>query len=74
MLLCPESVDGSFGPWAGPDCRGGLDFTFLFELIFFSLLPAAVFIGTAIWQCWKLQRNPKLVHQGKLRFIKLVCN
>ncbi|KAF9876316.1 ABC transporter [Colletotrichum karsti] len=28
---CPAGVDDSFGPWAGATCRGGFDFTLLFE-------------------------------------------
>ncbi|RYP83764.1 hypothetical protein DL769_001296 [Monosporascus sp. CRB-8-3] len=28
---CPAGIDDSFGPWAGHECRGGFDFTLLFE-------------------------------------------
>ncbi|KAI8293031.1 ABC transporter atnG [Colletotrichum sp. SAR11_240] len=28
---CPAGVDDSLGPWAGDECRGGFDFTLLFE-------------------------------------------
>ncbi|KAI8283986.1 ABC transporter atnG [Colletotrichum sp. SAR 10_98] len=28
---CPAGVDDSLGPWSGDECRGGFDFTLLFE-------------------------------------------
>lgn len=30
-VTCPPGIDGSFGPWAGDQCRGGFDFTLVFE-------------------------------------------
>ena len=71
-MSCP--LDTSFGPWAGIDCRGGLDFTFLFELIFFSMIPAAAFIIAVLWdnQFPSQQQIPELRKLGYLRVCKLV--
>lgn len=30
-LSCLDGIDDTFGPWAGPGCRGGFDFTLFFE-------------------------------------------
>ncbi|KAF2731990.1 ABC multidrug transporter-like protein [Polyplosphaeria fusca] len=38
------SVDNSFGPYAGEHCRGGFDFTFLFEDAFLSITPLALLL------------------------------
>ncbi|KAL0941776.1 ABC multidrug transporter [Colletotrichum truncatum] len=31
QAACSSGIDESFGPWAGETCRGGFDFTLLFE-------------------------------------------
>jgi hypothetical protein len=72
MMACSKSIDASFGPWAGPYCRGGLDFTFLFELIFFSLLPAIIFILGVTWRCRALHHEPRIARSGVLLVLKLV--
>jgi hypothetical protein len=38
---CP--ADDKFGPVVASDCRGGFDFTLLFEQTVLSILPAAIF-------------------------------
>ncbi|PYI08532.1 P-loop containing nucleoside triphosphate hydrolase protein [Aspergillus sclerotiicarbonarius CBS 121057] len=48
--------DNSFGPYAGPGCRGGFDFTLQFEEIVMTLVPIAIFLAVAsirIWVLWK---------------------
>ncbi|CAF3522690.1 unnamed protein product [Fusarium graminearum] len=71
-MACSKSIDASFGPWAGPNCRGGLDFTFFFELIFFSLLPAIIFILSVAWRCRLLHHEPRIARFGVLLVLKLV--
>ncbi|KAI1277349.1 ABC transporter [Xylaria sp. FL0933] len=44
---CPSDADSSFGPAINSGCRGGFDFTLLFEESVLSLLPAALFILVA---------------------------
>lgn len=72
MMACSKLIDASFGPWAGPHCRGGLDFTFFFELIFFSLLPAIIFILSVAWGCRSLHHEPRIARFGVLLVLKLV--
>ena len=41
---CPPTVDDSFGPWAGPNCRRGFDFTLLFEEAVLSIPISVLFL------------------------------
>ena len=65
-------VDDTFGPWAGPDCRGGFDFTLLFIEIFLSILPLALILSIApfriVFLWWK---QTKIVRSSFL-YTKLV--
>jgi ATP-binding cassette, subfamily C (CFTR/MRP), member 1 len=63
--------DDSFGP-AIHGCRDDFDFTIKFERIFFSLVPALVFIVIALTRIVFLVRLPKIVGGLILRGIKLV--
>lgn len=65
-------VDNTFGPWAGPDCRGGFDFTLLFEESILSILPLAVILSCAFFRIPFLWRRANKVRPSKLLFIKLV--
>jgi ATP-binding cassette subfamily C (CFTR/MRP) protein 1 len=66
------SVDYLFGPWAGPDCRGGFDFTLLFEEVFFSTVPVVLFLVAASFRINYLRsRQAKLLRSGLL-YTKLV--
>ncbi|KAK7941487.1 ABC transporter FUM19 [Apiospora aurea] len=71
-MACPDADKHVFGPWAGPLCRGGLDFTFPFELVFFTLLPTAAFVSVALCRAWPNGRSePILCTPGRLRPFKL---
>lgn len=63
--------DESFGP-AVRGCRGDFDFTIKFERIFFSLIPAPVFIAFALARIVHLTRKPVIVSGRLLRVAKLV--
>jgi ATP-binding cassette subfamily C (CFTR/MRP) protein 1 len=67
-------VDDTFGPWAGPDCRSGFDFTLLFEEVFLSILPLALIISIAPFRIFYLWRRQIKVRKSKLLFTKLVCS
>jgi ATP-binding cassette subfamily C (CFTR/MRP) protein 1 len=69
-----SSVDHSFGPWAGPDCRGGFDFTLLFEEVFFSTVPLVLYLVAVSFRIFYLwNRQAKLLRSGLL-YTKLVSN
>jgi ATP-binding cassette subfamily C (CFTR/MRP) protein 1 len=63
--------DGSLGP-AVDGCRGNFDFTLKFEKIFFSLIPASIFIVFALLRIVLLIRQPQIVGGYLLRGAKLV--
>lgn len=53
-----SGADRSFGPAVPSSCRGGFDFTLLFEQIFLSSLPAAALLLAASARLWQLRRAP----------------
>jgi ATP-binding cassette subfamily C (CFTR/MRP) protein 1 len=64
--------DESLGP-SVHECRDGFDFTLTFEKVFFSLIPASIFIATALTRITFLVRRPQIVGSGAtLRGLKLV--
>ncbi|KAH8805144.1 ABC multidrug transporter [Xylogone sp. PMI_703] len=75
LLLSPvdQYCLHTFGPHAG-DCRGGLDFTLLFEDTILSLLPLLVFIAAASIRLMYLsKRSIKLIPNHFISF-KLAIN
>lgn len=71
---CP---DDSFGPWAGPTCRGGFDFTLYFEEAILSIPVDAIFLVAAVWIARRHFRQDVKLEHSKLNRIrtlfKLVC-
>jgi ATP-binding cassette subfamily C (CFTR/MRP) protein 1 len=65
-------VDLTFGPYAGPYCRGGFDFTLLFEEIILSILPVAIVLGWAPFRIAYLWKRQIKVSRSKLLYAKLV--
>jgi ATP-binding cassette subfamily C (CFTR/MRP) protein 1 len=65
-------VDDTFGPWAGPDCRSGFDFTLLFEEFIFSILPTACLLSIAPFRIFYLCRKQNKLRRSRLLFTKLV--
>lgn len=64
-----RSADLSFGPAVPSGCRGGFDFTFLFEDVFFSLLPAiALLLASSV-----RLRGFRGVGVGAEKFLGLGC-
>ncbi len=70
-MSCAAS-DNAWGPWAGPSCRGGLDFTLTFEEAILSILPTALLIIAATLQVVFLFGRPRLVGNGNLLWLKQV--
>ncbi|GAB1316363.1 hypothetical protein MFIFM68171_06573 [Madurella fahalii] len=65
-------TDQTWGPWAGPSCRGGLDFTLVFEESILSMLPAALLVVAAALQVAFLYGRPRQTANGLLLPVKLV--
>lgn len=66
-------VDSSWGPWAR-QCRGGLDFTLLFEEAIFSILPTGLLLFAASFRvAWLLRKRNRVADKGFLLILKQVC-
>lgn len=66
-----RDVDNTMHAWAG-SCRGGLDFTLLFEETILEILPISLIIMIIPLRIWQLsQKRPKVVSSYLLPF-KLV--
>ncbi|KAL2134935.1 hypothetical protein VTI74DRAFT_10342 [Chaetomium olivicolor] len=63
-------ADTHWGPWAGPECRGGIDFTLTFEESILSILPTAVLIIAAALQVAFLFGRPRHATNGILLWVK----
>lgn len=70
-ILCISSTDTSFGPFVGPECRDGFDFTLVFEQSIFVLLPAALLLVLAPIRLFRLRNVPVKVAGRRLRTVKL---
>ncbi|KAG5784249.1 hypothetical protein H9Q73_002081 [Fusarium xylarioides] len=69
--LCTSSVDASFGPFVGPECRDGFDFTPVFEQSILVLSPAALLLILAPIRLFRLRNVPVKVTGHRLRTVKL---
>lgn len=68
---CSTTVDHTFGPWAG-QCRGGFDFTLLFEETILALFPICAFLLTCPSRLLYLKGKPVRVEKSILMYSKLV--
>jgi hypothetical protein len=66
------SVDNTFGPYAGPQCRGGFDFTLLFSEVFFSIVPLCLLIAIVPFRVAYLWKKQTKVVKSSLLYTKLV--
>ncbi|PVH81871.1 hypothetical protein DL98DRAFT_457694 [Cadophora sp. DSE1049] len=69
-VLC-ESRDDTFGPHAG-ECRGGFDFTLMFEEIVLTILPLAFILLCAPFRTFYLLKRRTKVNRSWLLIGKLV--
>ncbi|KAI1054931.1 hypothetical protein LB506_006671 [Fusarium annulatum] len=69
--LCTPSLDASFGPFVGPECRDGFDFTLVFEQSILVLSPAALLLILAPVRLFRLRNVPVKVSGHRLRTVKL---
>jgi ATP-binding cassette subfamily C (CFTR/MRP) protein 1 len=65
--------DSQFGPIvASADCRGGFDFTVVFESGILNILPAACFLLPATFRLFQLSRQSPKVLSSAFRLATLV--
>ena len=64
-------IDDTFGPHAG-DCRGGLDFTLLFEDTILCILPLVVVIFASVIRLMFLSKRSNKVISSHLLSAKIV--
>ena len=72
MGNCTNEADLKFGPGVGEDCRGGLDFTLLFEQALFTLIPAAIFLLVFPFRLFHLAKTEVRARASPIRTAKLV--
>nr|WOF01069.1 canalicular multispecific organic anion transporter 1 [Corynespora cassiicola] len=66
-------VDNTFGPYAGPNCRGGFDFTLFFEETILSITPIAIVLLFAPNRILYLWTKPVKVSKSLLLSAKLIA-
>ena len=66
-----KRIDDTFGPYAR-HCRGGFDFTLLFEETILSILPLVVLLAVVPYRVYYLWRRDIKVTGGLLLPVKLV--
>ncbi|KAK6854265.1 hypothetical protein PG995_009358 [Apiospora arundinis] len=54
-------------------CRDDFDFTIKFELVVFSVVPAAIFVILALWRTLHLSRKPVIVNEPVFQLLKSGC-
>ncbi|CAG8961703.1 hypothetical protein HYFRA_00006243 [Hymenoscyphus fraxineus] len=67
--VCADA-DRRFGPKVPSECRGGSDFTVLFEEIFFSFLPAVALVFAALIRLWDLRHRKVIAFEFHLQLGK----
>ncbi|KAL6167369.1 hypothetical protein ACJQWK_06803 [Exserohilum turcicum] len=65
-------VDDTFGPYAGPHCRGGFSFTLLFTEIFLCILPLSILLIIVPFRAAYLWRKQNKVQKSNSLYIKLI--
>lgn len=72
LQLSCNAADNSFGPAVPSECRGGFDFTLLFEQTILSILPCALFLLFSWFQLARTWKAASVVPpEGTLYFAKL---
>lgn len=71
MFFSTCDNDDSIGPGVS-NCRGGFDFTVVFELLFFTIVPSAIFIVLSLQRTAVLARRCIVVNAPVLQLAKLV--
>lgn len=69
VLFCHQA-DNRLHPV--PSCRGGFDFSLLFEELILGIIPLAIIALILPWRIWHLFRKPRKVVPSVLLYAKLV--
>lgn len=72
MAGCTPQADQAFGPGVSEACRGGLDFTLLFEQALFTLVPATIFLFAFPFRLVYLAKSEVRARASPIRTAKLV--
>jgi ATP-binding cassette subfamily C (CFTR/MRP) protein 1 len=67
-----DAADDSFGPTIHPECRGGFDFTLLFEQAIFIIIPCAILLPLAVVRLYQLFKTEDIVIRNVVYTYKLV--
>ncbi|CCF44599.1 ABC transporter [Colletotrichum higginsianum] len=67
---CPPGMDDSLGPWAGESCRGGFDFTLLFEEAVLAVPLHSLLLLVLPTCAIRLARSDVKVVASTLRYFK----
>ncbi|KNG46388.1 canalicular multispecific organic anion transporter 1 [Stemphylium lycopersici] len=67
------AVDDTFGPYAGPHCRGGFDFTLLFSEVFLSIVPLSILLAIVPFRAYHLWKSPVKVSKSTSLYTKLIA-
>ncbi|KAJ5249016.1 hypothetical protein N7468_000467 [Penicillium chermesinum] len=65
-----HDLDNSMHAWAG-SCRGGFDFTLLFEETILTILPISLILILVPWRLWQLMQQNHKVNSSVLLPLKL---
>ena len=68
-----EEIDNTFGPYAG-SCRGGFDFTLLFQEAILSILPLGIFVIVAALRIHYLWGKSNKVGASVVVYLKTVSS
>lgn len=72
MAECSITADNVFGPVVDRNCRGGFDFTLLFEQSILGLLPSALFGLAFASRLVHLAKTETKTLSSSARLLKLV--
>ncbi|KXJ95019.1 ABC transporter [Microdochium bolleyi] len=73
LLSCPDGIDDTFGPWAGPGCRGGFDFTLFFEDTILTIPLYCLFLVALPVRVYQLARADVKVVPSLHKTVKLAA-
>ncbi|KXJ97331.1 putative ABC multidrug transporter [Microdochium bolleyi] len=72
MSFSACSNDLSLGPQV-TGCRDDFDFTVRFEQLFFSIVPASIYMIVAGWRIFAIRRRPVVVSGSRFQYAKLTA-